>query len=261
MTARDSRQAAWRLLRPRLPATSVGHRAWSMFAGSALALAGASAWLITRAWRMPPVLDLSVAVVAVRALGISRGVLGYCERLVSHDVALRSAGHARSEIYRDSRADLCTPRVACAVASCWPWSGSDVDVLSDVLARALVPIGVALTVGIAAISVIAMISGAAATLLAVCLLFAGVVAPGWRRGPRGPRNRWRHGCVPGVTAQPSSRWITRQNFVWLAGWIRSSRKPNANNGIGAGRWTARRFRRPPPSRHRRQRRRSASWAR
>ena len=31
-----------------------------------------SAWLITRAWQMPPVLDLTVAVVAVRALGISR---------------------------------------------------------------------------------------------------------------------------------------------------------------------------------------------
>ncbi|MEE2032523.1 ABC transporter ATP-binding protein, partial [Rhodococcus sp. CC-R104] len=42
--------------------------------GSALLLAGLSAWLIVRAWEMPPVLDLTVAVVAVRALGISRGL-------------------------------------------------------------------------------------------------------------------------------------------------------------------------------------------
>ena len=32
---------------------------------------------------MPPVVDLSVAAVAVRALAISRGVLHYCERLVT----------------------------------------------------------------------------------------------------------------------------------------------------------------------------------
>ncbi|PQM49573.1 hypothetical protein C1Y40_00205 [Mycobacterium talmoniae] len=61
---------------------------------SALALAGVSAWLITRAWQMPPVLDLSVAVVAVRAFAIARGVLHYCERLATHDTALRAAGTA-----------------------------------------------------------------------------------------------------------------------------------------------------------------------
>ena len=68
--------------------------------GSALALAVVAAWLIARAWEMPPILDLTVAVVAVRALGISRGVLGYCERLATHDTALRAAGNARSLLYR-----------------------------------------------------------------------------------------------------------------------------------------------------------------
>lgn len=177
MSSRDSRKAAWQLLGPRLPRLLSAIALGACSLGSALALAAVSAWLITRAWQMPPVLDLSVAVVAVRAFGISRGVLGYCERLVSHDVALRSAGHARSEIYRRlARGPLHTGshlRGGELLARV----GSDVDVLSDVLARALVPIGVALTLGIAAISVIAMISGAAATLLAICLLFAGVVAP------------------------------------------------------------------------------------
>ncbi|MBH0121319.1 ABC transporter ATP-binding protein, partial [Rhodococcus sp. CX] len=56
--------------------------------GAALLLSGLSAWLIIRAWQMPPVLDLTVAVVAVRALGISRGLFRYCERLATHDVAL-----------------------------------------------------------------------------------------------------------------------------------------------------------------------------
>ncbi|EHI44350.1 ABC transporter ATP-binding protein CydC, partial [Rhodococcus opacus PD630] len=67
--------------------------------GSALALAALSAWLITRAWQMPPVLDLSVAVVAVRALGISRGVFRYLERLATHDTALRGTTSARTQLY------------------------------------------------------------------------------------------------------------------------------------------------------------------
>ncbi|MBB3754392.1 ATP-binding cassette subfamily C protein CydC [Mycolicibacterium sp. BK634] len=149
----------------------------SLALGSALALAGVSAWLITRAWQMPPVLDLSVAVVAVRALGISRGVLGYCERLASHDTALRAAAGTRSEIYRrlahgpaDVTARLHSGDLLARV-------GTDVDTRADVLVRALVPIGVAAVLGVAATAVIAVISPAAAVVLAVCLLVAGVLAP------------------------------------------------------------------------------------
>src|SRR5699024_9775547 len=56
--------------------------------GSAFALAAVSAYLVTRAWTMPPVLDLTVAVVAVRALGVSRGAFRWLERMLTHDVAL-----------------------------------------------------------------------------------------------------------------------------------------------------------------------------
>ena len=92
-------QAAFSLLRPRLPRILAAIALGVLSLGSALALAGVSAWLITRAWQMPPVLDLSVAVVAVRTFAISRGVLHYCERLATHDTALRAAGTARVQIY------------------------------------------------------------------------------------------------------------------------------------------------------------------
>src|SRR5258705_9662675 len=88
------------LLRPRLPRLLLAVVLGVLALGSALALAGISAWLITRAWQMPPVLDLTVAVVAVRALGISRGVLGYCQRLASHDTALRAAADTRERLFR-----------------------------------------------------------------------------------------------------------------------------------------------------------------
>src|ERR1700677_3017684 len=91
--------AASSLLRPRLPRILAAIVLGVLSLGSALALAGLSAWLITRAWQMPPVLDLAIAVVAVRTFAISRGVLHYCERPVPHATALRAAGTARAQIY------------------------------------------------------------------------------------------------------------------------------------------------------------------
>lgn len=177
MPSPDPLRAALPLLAPRLPRLLLAVVLGALSLGSALALAGVSAWLITRAWEMPPVLDLSVAVVAVRTFGISRGVLGYCERLASHDTALRAAGSARTEIYRrlahgpaELTARLHSGELLARV-------GADVDALADVLVRALVPIGVAAILGVAATTVIALISPAAAVLLAACLLIAGVFAP------------------------------------------------------------------------------------
>ncbi|EUA35192.1 putative cytochrome transmembrane ATP-binding protein ABC transporter CydC [Mycobacterium xenopi 3993] len=96
MRMSDSLLTAARLLRPRLSRLLLAVTLGVLALSSALALAAVSAWLITRAWQMPPVLDLSVAVVMVRALAISRGVLHYCERLATHDTALRAAGSARA---------------------------------------------------------------------------------------------------------------------------------------------------------------------
>ncbi|MBY3985912.1 thiol reductant ABC exporter subunit CydC [Rhodococcus fascians] len=143
--------------------------------GSALALAALSAWLITRAWQMPPVLDLSVAVVAVRALGISRGVFRYLERLTTHDVALRGTTAARTGIYE--RLANGNGAVALRRGDVLARTGADVDVLGDVVIRAVVPICVSVLMMLAAVGLLAGIAPAAASILAVALLIAGVGAP------------------------------------------------------------------------------------
>ncbi|MDV3129234.1 ATP-binding cassette domain-containing protein [Mycobacterium sp. 21AC1] len=165
------------LLRPRLSRLLLAGLFGVLSLGSALALAAISAWLITRAWQMPPILDLSVAVVAVRALGISRGVLGYCQRLASHDTALRAAANARTGLYRrlaegpvDDAARMSSGELVARV-------GASVDELSDVLVRAVLPIAVAAVLSCAAVGAIAAISPASAAVLALCLLIAGVLAP------------------------------------------------------------------------------------
>lgn len=66
---------------------------------AALALTLTSGWLITRAWQMPPVLVLSVAVTSVRALGISRALFRYVDRLYAHHMALRALTRLRSAIF------------------------------------------------------------------------------------------------------------------------------------------------------------------
>lgn len=165
------------LLRPRLPRLLLATVLGVLSLGSALALAGIAAWLITRAWQMPPVLDLSVAAVAVRALGISRGVLGYCQRLVAHDTALQAAGAARTGLYRTLAG--APPDVAMRMSGGELVSrlGSSVDDLADVIVRAVLPIAVAVVLSAAAVATLAVISPAAAAVLAGCLLVAGVLAP------------------------------------------------------------------------------------
>lgn len=169
------------LLRPRLPRLLLAVLFGTLALGSALALATVSAWLITRAWQMPPVLDLTVAVVAVRALGISRGVFGYCERLAIHDTALRSAGAARVGLYR--RLTELPPDTALRWHSgeLVERVGSSVDELADVLVRAVLPGCVAVLLSGAAVAIIAPIAPAAAVVLAGCLVVAGVLAP-WLAG-------------------------------------------------------------------------------
>ena len=177
MLASDPLPVAMRLLHPRIPRLLLAIALAVLSLGSALALAGLSAWLITRAWQMPPVLDLSIAVVGVRTFAISRGVLHYCERLASHDTALRAAGSARALIYHrlaNGPVDIATRLHSGELVS---RVGGDVDQLADVLVRAALPFSVAAVLALAAIAVVGVISPPAAAILAICLLLAGIVAP------------------------------------------------------------------------------------
>jgi ATP-binding cassette, subfamily C, bacterial CydC len=177
MLASDPLPNAVRLLHPQLSRLVLAVALGVLSLSSALALAGLSAWLITRAWQMPPVLDLSIAVVAVRTFAISRGVLHYCERLASHDTALRAAGTARAQIYyrlAHGPADVATRYHSGELVA---RVGADVDQLADVLVRALLPFSVAAVLAVAATAVVGTFSPLAAAIFAICLLVAGILAP------------------------------------------------------------------------------------
>lgn len=109
---------------------------------ASITLTVVSAWLITKAWEMPPVMDLTVAVTAVRALGISRAMFRYIERIVSHDLALKAASRARSSAYQRLAS---SPNSALTMRRGELLSrlGVDIDSVADVIVRAVIPAGVA----------------------------------------------------------------------------------------------------------------------
>ncbi|MCF7550649.1 thiol reductant ABC exporter subunit CydD [Pseudonocardia sp. WMMC193] len=145
--------------------------------GSGVALTATSAWLISTAALQPPVLTLMVAIVAVRAFGLGKGVFRYAERLVSHDAALRVGSALRVRLWGDlvrlgpaatarhRRGDLLVRLIA------------DTEAPQDLLVRVLLPGCAALLVGGAAVAGFLLLLPAAGLALAVGLLVAGVGAP------------------------------------------------------------------------------------
>jgi ATP-binding cassette subfamily C protein CydC len=141
----------------------------------AIGLAAVAAWLIARASQMPPVLTLSVAVVSVRAFGIGRGVLRYCERLASHDVALRGMAALRANVYERLASD--DRPVTVKRGELLARIGQDVDDVGDVVVRAVVPAGVAVVTSLGSVILLGVLLPAAGVALAFCLALAGIVTP------------------------------------------------------------------------------------
>jgi thiol reductant ABC exporter CydC subunit len=146
-------------------------------AATAVGLMACSAWLISRAALQPPVLHLMVAIVAVRAFGIGRGVLRYLERLTGHDAALRVLTELRVRAYRrlaelapaglgrHRRGDL-TERLA-----------GDVEAVVDVLVRVVLPYAAALLVGVGSVALVGTLLPPAGVALGVGLLVLAVGVP------------------------------------------------------------------------------------
>lgn len=145
--------------------------------GSAVALAAVAAWLIARASQMPPVLELSVATVAVRAFGIGRGLMRYLERLVSHDVALRGMANLRVTLYERLAAGAPPALLSVRRGDLLARVGADVDAVGDVVVRGLLPAAVATTLGVGTSVAMALLWPPAGWALAACLVVAGVGAP------------------------------------------------------------------------------------
>lgn len=142
-----------------------------------IALMTTAGYLISRAAEQPPILSLTVTIVAVRALGLARPLARYLDRLLSHDIAFRALGQTRVRFFERieplapaqldgyRRGDLLARMVG------------DVDALQGLYLRGLGPPLVGLLVSLACIGVAAALLLEAAAVLAIGLLVGGVFVP------------------------------------------------------------------------------------
>jgi len=147
-------------------------------------------YLISRAAEQPPILSLTVTIVVVRFFGLARPVARYLERLRSHDAALRALGLIRARFFE--RIEPLAPSALQSYRSGDLLSRmvGDVEALQSLYVRGLGPPVVALTVGAASVAAVALVSPAAAVVLAIGLAAAGVLVPAaaWASG-RAARRR------------------------------------------------------------------------
>jgi len=153
----------------------------ALASGAAIGLTATSAWLISRASQHPPVLHLMVAIVAVRAFGLARGVLRYGERLTGHDASFRTLGDlrvatvARLEQVLPIRRDA--EHAALGAGDLLSRSVHDIDSLQDLWVRVVLPYSAAALVGAGAVVLVGVLVPAAGVALAVSLLAAALLAP------------------------------------------------------------------------------------
>ena len=106
----------------------------------------------------------------------------YIDRIVSHDVALSALGRIRTRFYE--RIEPLAPGQLAGYrrGELLGRMVGDVDALQGLYVRGLTPLLVAAVIGTACVAATAIVLPAAAAILALGLLLAGVAVPRWRRG-------------------------------------------------------------------------------
>jgi ATP-binding cassette subfamily C protein CydC len=169
------------------PGTPYGRLALAGLLGLAssaatIGLLAGSGYLIGRAASRPGLGSLVGILAGVEVLAFLRGPLRYAERLVGHDATLRALARWRVWLY-----DCLTPRVPAAVAG---WRSGDlltraiddVDTLSDLYLRTLLPLAIALGTASLGLVVVGLILPVSALALGLPLAIACTVPPvlAWR---------------------------------------------------------------------------------
>jgi len=166
-----------RLARPHAGMLALGILLGALAIAAGIGLMATSGYLISRAALQPPILALGVAIVGVRFFGISRGVLRYLERLVSHDAALRALVTLRVRLFE--RLEPLVPAALPGVRT-GDLLGrfvADVDTLQALYLRVIGPAAIAVVAGAIAVAVGAIALPAAGFALAVALTVAGIAVP------------------------------------------------------------------------------------
>jgi thiol reductant ABC exporter CydC subunit len=144
---------------------------------SAVALMATSGWLISRAAQMPPVLELSIAVVGVRTFALSRGVARYAERLVSHNATFKSLSAIRSSLYKKLESLAPSGLSAFRNGDLMSRLVADVDEIQNLPLRVFLPVTSGLLAAVFSVIAAWMIFPIAGLVLLMAISFVAVISP------------------------------------------------------------------------------------
>ncbi len=161
-----------------------------------IGLLATSAWLISRAAQHPSEMALALGIVAVQFFGLSKGLLRYGQRLVSHDAAFRALADLRVRVY--ARLEALAPAGLPAIRSgdLMARFVHDVESLQDLVVRVISPFAIAILSGAVAVAIVWLILPAAGIVLLVALALAATALP-WLTGRLARRSEVRQASARG----------------------------------------------------------------
>ena len=145
--------------------------------GASIGLMATSGYLISSAALQPPIMTLTIAIVGVRFFGISRGILRYLERLISHDATLRALVRLRVAVFARLEPLVPTDVAGLRTGDLLQRFVADVDAQQNLVLRIVGPIVVAVGAGGLAVGIAVLVLPQAGLALAIGLLLAGACAP------------------------------------------------------------------------------------
>jgi thiol reductant ABC exporter CydC subunit len=161
-----------------------------------IGLIGTAAWLISKAAQHPDESQLAVAIVGVQFFGLSRGFFRYQERLVGHDAAFRLLADLRVRFYEQLERLTPSGLPAFRRGDLLARIVQDIDSLQDLVIRVIPPFGSAVLMGSLTVALLWWMLPAAAVILAVTLLLAGILVP-WLTGQLARRRESRFAAARG----------------------------------------------------------------
>lgn len=162
-------QQKWRLVASSLLAT--------LTVISTVSLLGVSGWLISRAAQMPPILDLNIAIVAVRTFALLRSVTRYSERLISHDATFRSLTTLRMALYEKLEAITPLRLSSYRRGDLISRVVTDVDEIQNLPLRVVIPLVSSVLASVFSIALMTWLLPSAGFALAVTLLISSTAVP------------------------------------------------------------------------------------
>lgn len=154
---------------------------------SSLGLLATSAWLITTSSLGPPILTLTVAIAAVQAFALLRGLARYGERLAGHDLALRLLARTRVWAYRQLERLVPGGLGEIAGGDVVSRVVADVEATQDLVVRVAVPAATGLLTAAVAVAICTLLVSVTGAVLGAGLVLGGVIVPlaGRRLGSHG----------------------------------------------------------------------------